>query len=745
MVGGALALVRTMGLQPFPVPHDEARRLELLRSYQIAGTGPEPEYDRFAHLAASLFKVPVALLTFVDADRVWLKARSGIDLTELRRGDAFCAHTILADDVFVIPDTRDDARFAANPFVAGPPHVRFYAGAPLSVAPGQAIGTLCILDVAPRPPLSDHERRVLADLASLVVDNLEKRRLTAAEEDARARFLKIAATSPDAVICTDDCGRIIFWNDAATRIFGHPAETIIGEPQTRLLPDEARAGFVKWMAKARERSPDVRLEGKAEFDCLRADGTAFPAEVSYSSWQESNGFVLCGIVRDISARREAEEKLKTLASTDSLTGLANRAAFLDRLEQALKPRRGHRRQKGCSLLLIDLDRFKEVNDSLGHGVGDRLLQRIAHRLKAWPGPPIFASRLSGDEFTVIAEGTGEIDQAFGLAEAIRQSLTQPVRIHGHQIEVGASIGIAAFPAHAATVHDLLANADLALYHAKAEGGDRSVAFVSTLRDAALSRRQIESELRRAQHNREFVLYYQPQVTIRDRAIVGAEALLRWNHPDQGIIEPDRFVSVLETSPLAAAVGTWVVETAVAQAAEWLPQAPGDFRIGVNLFASQFVAGDLAAVVAAALARHQLPATCLELEITENIALRHETGAAAALRRLIEAGVGVAFDDFGTGYGSLTYLKRVPATRLKIDRGFVRDILTDSEDVAIVRAVIALARSLGLALTAEGVESEGQRAMLDTLGCPEAQGFLFGPPMPADRFTAVLKDSLRSVA
>ena len=219
----------------------------------------------------------MALLTFVDADRVWLKARSGIDLTELDRGDAFCAHTIMADDVLVIPDTLGDARFADNPFVCGPPNVRFYAGAPLTVAPGSAIGTLCILDVAPRAPLSDHERRVLADLASMVVDRLEKRRLVAAEQDATARFLKIAATSPDAVICSNGEGRIIFWNNAATRIFGHHAEQIVGEPQTVLLPEDARPGFVRWMAKARQYAPDGRIEGNAEFVCLPMPAERFTA------------------------------------------------------------------------------------------------------------------------------------------------------------------------------------------------------------------------------------------------------------------------------------------------------------------------------------------------------------------------------------------------------------------------------------------------------------------------------------
>ena len=748
-------LVKIMGVAAFPIPENEAGRLELLRAYQIVGTNAEPEYDRFARLAATLFKVPVALLTFVDADRVWLKARSGLELTELDRGDAFCAHTIMQDDVLVIPDTQDDARFTANPFVCGPPHIRFFAGAPLVPSRGHAVGTLCILDTAPRPALTDGERKILADLASMVVDRLENRRLVAAERDAQARFIKIAATSPDAVICADDEGRILFWNDAATRIFGHPAQTIVGQQHTILVPPDARPGLTKWMAGLgplraearlkRTAELEARLKGNAELVCQRADGSTFPAEVSYSSWEESKGVLLCGIIRDVSARREAEAKLRQLASTDSLSGLANRTAFLERLERALQTGRRRRNPAGCALLLIDLDRFKEVNDALGHGVGDRLLQAIARRLRALSGDTVHTARLSGDEFTVIIEHSGKIDGAMELAERVRLSLRKPLRIHGNQIDVGASIGVATYPEHASTANDLLANADLALYQAKADGGDRCVAFVSTLRDVALGRRQIETELRRAHRLHEFVLYYQPQVSIHDGAIIGAEALLRWNHPQQQILEPSRFVSVLETSPLATLVGTWVIDAAIEQAARWLPLTGGDFRIGVNLFASQFVDGDLAPTVTAALARHRLPPECLELEITENIALRHETGAATSLRLLIDAGVGVAFDDFGTGYGSLTYLKRVPVTRLKIDRGFVRNILTDSEDVAIVRAVIALGRSLGLGVTAEGIETEAQRGLLDALGCPDGQGFLFGKPMPERKFTRLLSRSSRQVA
>ena len=509
------------------------------------------------------------------------------------------------------------------------------------------------------------------------------------------------------------------------------------------MPEPARPALANWLDRVKRRPG---IGGKVGLDCLRADGGLFPAEISFSSWTESGGIAICGVVRDVTARRQAEARLRHLATRDSLTGLTNRAAFLERLETVARKARSKRsRGKGCALLLIDLDRFKEVNDALGHGAGDRALQRLARRLERFSSDTVHPSRLSGDEFTIIIEGDGSSDTALALAERARLELCRPFRVYGQQIDVGASVGVATFPEHATTSSDLLANADLALYRAKAEGGNRVVLYVSALRDAALSRRQVEGELRRADRGREFVLHYQPQVSIVDGSILGAEALLRWAHPKHGVLAPASFLSVLETSPVSNAVGSWVLDAAVAQAAEWTRAAGRPFRIGVNLFASQFLDSDFAAAATSALDRHGLPPSCLELEITENIALRHDAGLATPLRRLIDAGVGIALDDFGTGYGSLSHLKRLPVSRLKIDRSFVQGILTDAGDAAIVRAVLALGRSLGLSVIAEGVESEFQRAYLHSLGCIEGQGFLFGRPMPALDFGALLSGGARAVA
>ena len=435
-----------MTVVPFPLPRDEAKRLRLLAGYRVAGTPAEPEYDRFADLAAKLFNVPVALITFVDKDKVWLKARSGLGLTELSRGDAFCAHTILADDVLVIPDTQADPRFAENPFVVGPPYAQFYAGAPLVAETGSsAIGTLCLFDVAPRPPLTEHERRALADLASMVLDRLDKRRLALLGHDATERFLKIAATSRDAIVCADGLGNIIFWNKSAEAIFGRRNKDALGRNVSILVPEPAGPALANWLDRVKRRPG---IGGKVELDCVRADGGLFPAEISFSSWTKSAGTAICGVVRDVTTRRQVEARLHHWQPGDSLTGLSNRAAFLDRLEAAARKARSKRANgKGCALLLIDLDRFKDVNDALGHGAGSRVLQRLARRLEAFASNTVHPSRLSGDEFTIIIEGDGSADSVIALAERARIELSRPFRVYGQQIDVGASVGIATFPEH----------------------------------------------------------------------------------------------------------------------------------------------------------------------------------------------------------------------------------------------------------------------------------------------------------
>lgn len=555
------------------------------------------------------------------------------------------------------------------------------------------------------------------------------------DRDARDRFLNIASASPDAILCANEAGHITFWNPAAQRIFGYPPEVATRSRQDIILPDETLQEYEDWLLTVRDRPPGARFSDHIELTCRRADGSLFPGEMTYASWYESGDFVICSLVRDLTPRRQAEERLRDLATRDGLTGLANRAACLEQLRLV-----GSANQKDessrAALLLVGLDRFRDINDTLDHDTGDRVLRHIGRRLALFHSGNIHVARLGGDEFTLVQRG-GDAETGLALARRVREVVRRPIRCRGQQLEISASIGIAVAPDHAGEGNDLLANADLAAHSAKADGGNYTRVYVPRLREAATSRRETEDELRAAFRQGALELLYQPQIRIRDGAVIGAEALLRWRHPRHGLLFPASFLPVLASSTLSAAVGNWVIDVAIRQAAAWAAVARADFRMGVNLFPSQLIDGDLATTVLAALARHGLPPNRLEVEITETIALRHEAGETLPLKRLMEAGVGIAFDDFGTGYGSLSYLRRVPVTRLKIDKSFIRGMVADAGDAAIVRAVLSLGRSLGLGVIAEGIETEAQRLLLLGLGCEEGQGYLFGEPMAAGEFATLL--------
>jgi diguanylate cyclase (GGDEF)-like protein len=431
----------------------------------------------------------------------------------------------------------------------------------------------------------------------------------------------------------------------------------------------------------------------------------------------------------IAGRDENEARLFRLTQLDTLTGLLNRDVLQARLAGMIADGRPG------TLMLIDLDGFKYINDTLGHAAGDAVLCSVAKRLSSAARHEDAAARLGGDEFALLLAGATSAAAAAIVAERLIAEISQPVVVDGHPINIGASVGIALHPLHGRDAGQIFANADLALYQAKGEGRHCARLFTNALRDAAEGKVLRDTELREALENGEFELYYQPQVRLTDGALMGAEALLRWRHPTQGLLSPASFICALEGGLLSARVGLWVLETACAQAKLWRAQFAPDFRIGVNLFGSQFRAGNLAEWVNTALIKTGLPPEALEIEITENIILRHEDTMIEPLRALRQQGVGVAFDDYGTGFASLSMLTRYPVSRLKIDRGFTRTVCEDPAEAAIVRAIIGLGHSLGLNVTAEGVETRNQLAWLRKEGCQEGQGYFFGRPMSAAAFYA----------
>jgi diguanylate cyclase (GGDEF)-like protein/PAS domain S-box-containing protein len=456
---------------------------------------------------------------------------------------------------------------------------------------------------------------------------------------------------------------------------------------------------------------------------------------------------IVGTAQDITDRKQSEREIHRLAYFDSLTGLPNRILFKDRVTQALS----HARRYGTTLatLFLDLDRFKVINDTLGHNIGDLLLKSVADRLaesvrhsdsvcrSVGKEENHSLARLGGDEFTVLLTNLRDVQDAGKVARRIVESLAQSFSIEGREIFVTASVGIAIFPVDGDSVDALLKNADSAMYHAKEQGRNNFQFYSNTLNAVANERLILEGELRHAVEREEFVVYYQPQIDLRTNGIIGAEALVRWQHPERGLLPPAVFLAAAMDTGLIRAIDEWVLRTACRQNQSWQQRGKMPVRISVNVSNSLFHGNTLLSVVEEALSQTGLAPACLELELTESIAMRNVDASIVMLTTLKAMGVQLSIDDFGTGYSSLSYLQRLPIDVVKIDQSFIEEILTQGGPVPIVRAIIAMAHSLKLLVLAEGVEQEAQRTLLLEQGCDQAQGYFFGRPMPADAFVSLL--------
>ncbi|MEC5398973.1 putative bifunctional diguanylate cyclase/phosphodiesterase [Uliginosibacterium sp. H1] len=710
-----------------PAMATEKERLVALSRYGLGPDRPLPSLDPVVQIAARMFNMPVAAVNMIGNDHVFFAASVGVGEVDMGRDVSFCAHAITQDGVMVVPDARLDERFHDNPLVTGDANLRFYAGVPLLSPDGHALGALCIIDGKPHDDFSAEDRQRLRELAKMASDRLELRRVELSTEQARQPFEEFAKNSPTAVVWFDEELRIVAWNEAAARMYGHGMEESQGRSADTLLVERERQAFRDLVAHAVAAGSVDGIEMPVEAHGVRKDGTEFQLGLSLFCWRENGRLTFNAHLQDVTARRLEESELHRMASTDLLTGLANRARFYRRTERALTS------SQPAAVVMIDLDGFKDLNDTLGHVVGDGILSEVGHRLQALVANLGIAARIGGDEFALLLTAAAEPDEAMALAREVIQDIARPIVIDGHEVHVAASCGVSVAPLHAQEALELIGNADLALFQAKRLGGGQAFAFVTALRMEAAARRLYNMELHRAVADGEFVLFYQPQIRLDDGALVGAEALIRWRHPLRGLLSPAAFLPALDGGPLAATVGAWILDEACAQAARWRRAGAPDFRMGVNLFGAQFRVSRLADEVIAALDRHGLPPQALELEITENIALDHDELVVEAFQRLRDYGVGVAFDDFGTGYASLSLLKRYPLTRIKMDRSFVQGMLESERDASVIRAVLDMSRAFDLETIAEGVETEEQRQALQAAGCEEAQGYLFNRPLPSEQF------------
>lgn len=440
-----------------------------------------------------------------------------------------------------------------------------------------------------------------------------------------------------------------------------------------------------------------------------------------------------GTLEDITDRKVAENRVKFLAYCDVLTGLPNRTLLEDRLGKALAASR--RRKDKVALLFLDLDRFKVINDSLGHSFGDLLLREVADRLKKYAREQDTVARIGGDEFVIVVTGLKDMTDASVAAQRVMDAIVAEFLIEGRRLSVNCSMGISIFPEHGLTSEALIKNADAAMYSAKESGRNRFTFFSEEMNDQVVQRLTLEDGLRAALDRNEFFLMYQPQMDIATGAMVGLEALIRWQHPELGLVPPDKFIRVAEHSGLIAPIGAWVLRTACAQARKWQDEGICAVPVAVNVSAVQFRQPGFQELIRVVLSETALPCQYLELELTESLLLSHADMTASVLLELKRMGVKLSIDDFGTGYSSLSYLKQFPFDKLKVDRSFIRDVGANSDDAAITTAIIRMAKSLGLKVIAEGVENEAQMSFLRALRCDEIQGYYFSKPLTADQVSA----------
>ncbi|MEA3242260.1 MAG: EAL domain-containing protein, partial [Pseudomonadota bacterium] len=424
-----------------------------------------------------------------------------------------------------------------------------------------------------------------------------------------------------------------------------------------------------------------------------------------------------------------------LAHHDALTGLPNRLLFLDRLQQAIK--KAHREDNQLAVLFVDLDRFKQINDSLGHAMGDAVLKAVARRLQGCLREDDVVARLGGDEFTIIMDALHKPQHAMVLAQKLIRSVQRPVRHDDHELYVSASVGISLYPQDGQNADVLLQNADAAMYKAKDEGRSNFQFYTADMTELAFERVLMEAHLHRALEKKQFVVYYQSQVDLLSGELTGLEALVRWQHPELGLLSPTKFISLAEDTGLILPLGKWVLQTACRQIAAWHKADLYPGRIAVNLTGNQLKNDKVLPTIEQILEESSCQPDWLELEITESVIMEQHGRSFNILQKIKELGIELAIDDFGTGYSSLSHLKRLPVSRLKIDRSFIRDIPQDSSNKAITRAVIAMGKSMGLKVIAEGVETMAQKAFLQAEQCDEIQGYIYGPPLPAEQMTGVL--------
>lgn len=710
-----------------------------LKNYQLSDPNLDPFFDDFALLASEICQTPIAEVVFTDSEKFWPKSTVGLSESEQEAG--CCPHTISEPDFFQVPDTLSDERFAFKDWVVSGPEIRFYAGVPLVTEEGLTIGTICVMDREPRL-LTPEQRASLEGLARLLIANLGLRlgQQEVLDESQKRKEVELALqrtlslmdatlkSVTDGILMVDCHGKIIRYNQYFLKMWKIPGSVCASGHEKILL-------YLLDQVK----DPERFLEKVTDFYDA-------PDEVSYDVFELKNGKVFerysspqwieekyAGRVwsfKDTTERHEQAALLRHRTLHDDLTNLPNRVLLLDRLQQAILL--GRREMKAFAVLLMDLDRFKEVNDTLGHRFGDTLLKQVSARISSILRKSDTLARLGGDEFAVLLLGSDTVEDAASFAKKVLAVLEESFVIEGVTLDIGASIGITLFPDHGDQVHTLLQKSDVAMYMAKSS--DTGIAVYSSSSDKySLKSLVLKNDLRHAIQNEHLFLLYQPKVNLKKNCVTGVEALVRWNHPQFGIIPPDQFIGLSEQTGLIKPLTLWVLKTALNQSETWR-KAGLNLRVAVNLSVRSLRDSRLTEQIVEALQEFGVPPEKLELEITESIIMDDPVRAMEIVTCLGKMGIPFALDDFGTGYSSLSYLKRLPISSIKIDKSFIRDMMDAGDDEVIVLSIIELAHNLGIKVIAEGVEDQKTWDKLSALRCDEIQGYFLSRPISGSEIT-----------
>jgi diguanylate cyclase (GGDEF)-like protein/PAS domain S-box-containing protein len=662
----------------------------------------------------------------------WVRSCSdGLDrlAREGKKGQNHIA-AVLVD--LLLPDSQGIETFAR--LFRAVPHTPILV---LSTLQDEAIAKLAVQQGAQDYLLKDRLDHYLSPkaLGSMVERAANAEALFDEKERAQVTLNSIG----DAVMSTDAWGQVTFLNVVAEGLTGWSCKDAEGHPLEevfKIVDASTRKTIENPMALAIRENKKFALTPNCIL--IRRDGVEAAIEDSAAPIHDRRGQVTGAVMvfRDVSAARALSLRISYLAEHDSLTDLPNRILLTDRLTQAMAL--AHRRRQKLALLFLDIDRFKHINDSLGHGVGDRLLQSVAKRLLSCVRSSDTVSRQGGDEFVVVLSEVTHAQDSARCANKILEALGAPHQIDAHELHITASIGIVTYPDDGRDAETLMKHADFAMYHAKDAGRNNYQFFKPEMNVRAIERQYLENSLRHALERNEFELHYQPKINLETKAMMGVEALIRWRHPHRGLVPPNQFIPIAEECGFIVPIGRWVLREACRQTKAWQNAGLTPLRVAVNISSVELRAKDFVAGVGAILAETGLDPSCLELELTETFLMQDSNSTGVVLQGLKEMGVQLALDDFGTGYSSLSFLKRFPIDTVKIDQSFVRDVTTDADDASIVSAVISMAGSLHMRVVAEGVETGEQLAFLQERGCAFGQGYYFSRPMIADEFSQLLE-------